>query len=136
MGGRQTFPIAHEVEIVIAPGGDPPDWVRKSWVGLRLPVIGDVQEMDIHGVSAATPKGKIGRALARLLRRLVPARGYLINAAQAVDILEDSKPEAARWWRENTPQMLDGRANLMFHEWACRRVTPQLPQGANDEGPG
>ena len=135
LGGRQTFPIAREVEIVVAPGGDPPDWVRKSWVGLRLPVIGDVHKMEIHDITTA-PRSRFGWFLARLLKRLVPARGYQINAAQAVEILERSKPEAAKWWRENTPHILDGRTNIMFHEWACRPVAPNLPQGANDEGPG
>ncbi|MBR1248538.1 hypothetical protein JQ609_16565 [Bradyrhizobium sp. AUGA SZCCT0169] len=46
--------------------------------------------------------------------------GYAVEAAPAIGILAKSSPEAAAWWRENTPHLIAPKRYLVFHEEVCR----------------
>ena len=46
--------------------------------------------------------------------------GYAVEAALAVGILAKANPEAAAWWRENTPHLIAPKRYLVFHEEVCR----------------
>ena len=135
LGGKIIHPVPSEVEIIAAPAGGSPPWVRKSWIGLTLPLAqANVVELETADMLAA-PKNRFGWFVRRLLRRLQLTRGYLINASQAVEILDTANPEAAAWWRENLSHLLDGKHNVVFHEWACKPVKPEIPPSANVKGP-
>lgn len=46
--------------------------------------------------------------------------GYAVEALPAVNILAHAHPEAAAWWRENTPHLIAPKRYLVFHEEVCR----------------
>jgi len=112
---RQTAGI----RIIDVPPGEAPDVVRKAWVGLVLPVLGPLQEYPTFGVLSG-PKTEIG---VRIYTRLGRARwesGYLVEARVAVSILEMVNPEAAEWWRTNTPHLLTTAGCFIFQAPVCR----------------
>ncbi len=131
MGSLQAFPAPREVEVVSLPYVDPPLWVAKAWVGLQLPVASGVQEFETRMLTKA-PNTKWRWYMAKLLRRTATVRGYLVNVKHAVDILSETNPEAARWWRENQPGLMDGKSCIVFRERACRPARLAVPPSAND----
>lgn len=50
--------------------------------------------------------------------------GYAVPAMQAIAILEKASPEAARWWRENTPHLFQPDQLFLFQAEECERVKP------------
>jgi hypothetical protein len=46
--------------------------------------------------------------------------GYAVNAKVAVDLLAEINSEAADWWRQNVPALLNGRCYFIFDEQACQ----------------
>ena len=131
MGSQQAFPAPREIEVVALPYVDPPLWVGKAWIGLRLPVASGVQEFETKMLSKAR-NTKWRWYLTKLLRRTANVRGYLVNVKQAVDILAVSNPEAAAWWKENRPHLLEGQNCIVFREAACQPVGLTVPASAND----
>jgi len=61
---------------------------------------------------------------ARLRGRSEVITGYRVEAQRAVDILAASNPEAAQWWRQNTPGLLQAGRLFMFHAEACQTDGP------------
>ena len=49
------------------------------------------------------PKHFLAVVAALLAGRLETERGYCVLSVAAIDALEKSRPDAALWWRENTP---------------------------------
>lgn len=130
MGSEQAFPAPREIEVVSLPYVDPPLWVARAWVGLRLPVASGVREFETKMLTKA-PNAKWRWHLAKLLRRTATVRGYLVNVKLAVDILAGTNPEAARWWRDNRPGLMDGKSCIVFRETACRLTHLDVPPSAN-----
>jgi hypothetical protein len=48
--------------------------------------------------------------------------GYKVNALKAISVLEKASPEAAQWWRTNTPHMMKRSRMFLFHEHVCEVV--------------
>ena len=46
--------------------------------------------------------------------------GYTVDALAAVEALAQENPEAARWWRENTPHLMGAGKKLMFAADGCK----------------
>jgi hypothetical protein len=46
--------------------------------------------------------------------------GFPVDANRAVEILEVSSPEAASWWRENTPELIQPNRYLVFRAEVCQ----------------
>jgi hypothetical protein len=57
--------------------------------------------------------------LLALLGRGTAERGYFVDLTTAVDLLEKLNPQAAAWWRTNTPHLLRQGQNLLFYEDCC-----------------
>jgi hypothetical protein len=97
------------VRIVAIPPGEAPEEVRRSWVGLSLPVAtqfpGPVP-MPYYGVLTG-PRTRLGH-----IWRLVTGRAaihkpcYVVLVDDALVELTASAPTAADWWRENTPDLI------------------------------
>jgi len=109
------------VRIVAVPPGDAPFWVRQKWVGLDLPVVRYAAHrkrlaFGVPPISRSWPAqwAAVFRAHAELVA------GYAVEAASAVSILTRASPEAAAWWRENTPHLIGPKRYLVFHEEVCR----------------
>ncbi len=64
------------------------------------------------------------RGLLDQLRWLVGGKykrqaGYALGTIVAVDLLAKANPEAARWWRENTPLLLRPVRHFLFPAKVC-----------------
>jgi hypothetical protein len=46
-------------------------------------------------------------------------RGYVVDTAAAIDLLENVNPLAAAWWRTNAPHLFKRGHCLFFHEECC-----------------
>jgi hypothetical protein len=109
------------VRIIAAPPGEAPLWVRQRWVGLDLPVARYSGRSRFLGLGVLTiPRSWWGQWLAVARGRAELVAGYAVEALPAVGILGESSPEAAAWWRENTPHLIAPRRYLIFHEDVCR----------------
>jgi hypothetical protein len=42
--------------------------------------------------------------------------GFVVEVPAAIAILEARHPEAAAWWRKNTPHLIRGKGRFVFHE--------------------
>jgi hypothetical protein len=58
-------------------------------------------------------------------------RGYAVDPATAVNILEQVDPSAAAWWRTNTPHLFKPGRCLFFDEECC--VSESSGVGSNVE---
>jgi hypothetical protein len=66
------------------------------------------------------PRSWLGQWLAILTGRAERVAGYAVEALAAVDILGERSPEAAAWWRQNTPHLMAPKRYLIFHREVCR----------------
>lgn len=67
------------------------------------------------------PNHWLSQIWAVLRGNAIKVTGYSVNAKVAVDHLADYHPEAAAWWREQTPKLLDGKRYFVFEADACER---------------
>lgn len=114
------------IRIIATPPGEAPENVRQAWVGLSLPLLpGYSGPLRTGGFGVLSgPRGsQISRFSiwwARLLRRYEVLEGYAVDACVAIDILAQSHPEAATWWRQETPHLLDSKHSLLFPTGVCQ----------------
>ena len=54
--------------------------------------------------------------------RLTIYRGFAVPSLAAIEILEQSNPVAALWWRDNAPQITRPRRNFVFATECCELV--------------
>src|SRR5580698_1418153 len=95
-----------DIRITKTPPGEAPEAIRSAWVGLLLPLaVSGPRTVPAVGV-LSRPKTFFGWLLARLFGRIKLKRGYLVESHRAIELLAAQKPEAAKWWRENTPRYL------------------------------
>lgn len=106
------------LHITSIPSGEAPLWVREQWVGLKLPLahreakpIGLLTSGVLSG-----PRNLVSCLLAMLTGKLQRQSGFLVESRVAVAILALKSPEAAAWWRENTPYQLKPGRQFVFGE--------------------
>lgn len=100
--------MAERIRIVDTPPGQAPEWVRKEWVGLELPVeenAPDPKEGIQFGVRGGKPEN-LG--------------GYPIRTTDAINTLRKKSPRAAKWWETNLP--LEFIPRLVFKRDACQLI--------------
>ena len=96
------------LRIEAVPPGEAPQWVRQQWVGLSLPLAGgrsSPRSLLTSGVLSG-PKSFLATLAALFGGKLVRRSGYVVDTSAAVAILATKSPEAAAWWRENTPRLV------------------------------
>ena len=109
------------VRIVAVPPGEAPLWVRQKWVGLDLPVMRYAAHRKFLAFGVQSIPCSWPAQWAAILRgRAERVAGYAVEAAPAVGILAKVSPDAAAWWRENTPHLIAPKRYLVFHEEVCR----------------
>jgi hypothetical protein len=117
------------VRIIATPPGEAPEEVRRAWVGLELPLAaGETgpRTTPVGGVltGARTVLGKLFQLLTGRRRY---ARGYRIDAPQALVLLAEKAPSAARWWRERAPHCWQPGQVFLFHAEVCAEVPAREP---------
>jgi hypothetical protein len=112
-----------KIRIVAVPPGEAPLWVRQQWVGLELPLTRYTGLKRALGFGVLSgPPGWIGQIWGALVGRAVLAKGYAVEGAKAVEVLESSSPDAAAWWREHAPHYIAPGRYLLFHDHFCQLV--------------
>jgi hypothetical protein len=107
----------------IPPGVAPKD-IREAWVGLVLPLadVGAKQPATCTVHSVLPNKNSILFRLARKFRKELdeqPIRGYVVNALDAIQILQSKNSDAVKWWRKNAPHMLKPGKHFVFPAACC-----------------
>jgi len=112
------------VKVVGVPRGEAPRWVREKWVGLELPLARPLTRPRTYFTSGVlTGPRSVWTSLLRLvLGRAGREKGFPVETTAAIAILERTAPDAAAWWRTNTPHLLKPRRYLVFDASACQRV--------------
>ncbi len=104
--------VAQQIRIVSPPPGDPPAKIRAAWVGCVLPLF------------APTDDERVGPRSVGVVSQMAVdhGAGFAVRAPDALAALERHNPEAAKWWRDNVPQLLLPGKLLVFAEKACEPV--------------
>ena len=115
---------ARKIRIVATPAGQAPEWVRAHWIGLELPLAerceGRVMTLTT-GVLEGPPT--FFGFLSRLFRgRVKVSQGFAVESNDAIAILQTKSPDAADWWRQNTPALLAARRCFLFQKEVCELV--------------
>ncbi len=93
------------IRIIERPEGEAPRWILDAWIGLTM-------------------KLKIGQ---NIWLRPAPTKYYVVNAARALSALETADPRAAKWWRDNYPELVGKRKALHFSADCCEVVDTVKP---------
>ncbi|MEX1132441.1 MAG: hypothetical protein WEC15_04380 [Flavobacteriales bacterium] len=113
-----------KIRITSTPPGEAPEHIRQAWVGLEIPVpqryAGQQRAMGLGVLSG--PKTWLGALLAVITGRAQQRNGYIVEANTAVELLAARAPEAADWWRKNTPHLIAPGRYFMFAVEACEEV--------------
>ena len=111
--------LSQLLRIIATPLGDAPQWVREAWVGVVIPLLDDVataQEIPVVSVyDTAQHSGMPPQSNATDLPHGT-WRGYTVLAIDAFDALQVLRPDAAEWWFENLPHLLDPNQYFVFDE--------------------
>ncbi len=62
------------------------------------------------------PRGFFPLLRSLLAGRLEPREGYLVDAPGAFSVLQAQHPDAAAWWRANTPHLFRPGSRLLFQK--------------------
>jgi hypothetical protein len=68
------------------------------------------------------PKSSLGKWFAVLFGRAQKKVGYLAGSRIAIDLLAARSPEAASWWRQNTPQFTKSGRYFIFAAESCEEL--------------
>lgn len=110
------------IEIVKAPSGETPQWVRDAWVGLRIKCLNpEPVEMRTAGVMSG-PKSLFGQIMHAVAGKTEIKRGYVVKARDVVGVLSLSNEAAAQWWIDHTPHVLNETQVFLFEESCCRPI--------------
>lgn len=100
-----------KIRIVDVPPGDAPEWVRKEWVGLEIPIADNDPDPD-----DSFQFGILGGELKNL-------GGYTVETKVAIEILERKSPAAAQWWKNYYNYTLGLVEWLVFSKEVCEVVS-------------
>jgi hypothetical protein len=110
------------VRIKSTPPGEAPPSIREAWVGLVLPVFRKNPGYYLASGVLTGPRSVMDGILNFFAFRFQLQRGFAVPSLVAVEILEKSKPDAARWWRENAPRTIRPRRYFVFSAECCEPV--------------
>jgi hypothetical protein len=111
-----------KIKITDIPQGEAPEEVRKMWVGLILPLFIDRERSFITTGVLTGPKSWWGTLFALLSGKTVKRNGFTVNSKVAIEILESKSPEAANWWKLNTPCYSNSKKIFIFEKAVCQIV--------------
>lgn len=95
-----------KIRIIKKPQGEEPEWVKKAWLGLEIPVIKGIY------------KQKGGQEV--LSGEFRQADNYVVPAEEALAILKQKNPAAEKWWRDNVA--LEKVGGIGFNRDVCELI--------------
>ena len=98
--------MGNMIRIINTPPGQAPEWVRKAWVGIELPIDPPIDGGIQVGVKLGKPEN-IG--------------GYHVHSATAFRILEKHDISAWEWWHEHADYAMRG-GQLVFKKDVCELI--------------
>lgn len=95
--------------------------MRRAWIGIRIPLAQwSAAPRTLRGLGVLTgPRGLAERMVAILTRKTSVYRGYKVFVLDAINELSLHRPDAAQWWRENTPHLLNPNRKFVFSWESC-----------------
>jgi hypothetical protein len=113
--------VPMHVRIVKRPLGEAPEHIRDAWIGLLLPVeLHFPRVVQGHGLGVLTGLPSWMGAQAALWHGSTGhEKGYVVESSAALDVLAAANPQAAEWWRTNTPHLWERGKWLGFDEECC-----------------
>ncbi len=113
-----------QIRIISTPPGEAPEHIRAAWTGVVLPAaVSGARSVETIGV-LSRPKSQLGLLFARLFGRVRRSQGFVVESSKAIEILAEQAPEAAEWWRQNTPHLTQPGRYFLFHSEVCEPLTP------------
>ena len=117
--------VSKTIRIIATPPGQAPQWVREKWVGLELPLATRYPQQRVRSLSSGVLDGPptfLG-FLGRLFRgRVSVTNGFAVDGTMAIAVLETKHPDAASWWKTNTPRLLESNRCLVFQNDVCQLI--------------
>jgi len=112
------------IEIIAVPPGEAPEEIRKSWIGVVIPLPPHAQTAAVRtGYGVLTgPRSWFFALFPFLHSNKITWKGYRVSGADAVMALAKRDQAAAEWWRKNTPHLLAKRWQLLFPADVCRVI--------------
>jgi len=107
------------IEIIAIPPGEAPEHIRAQWLGICLPLLINKESVFQTVGVLSGPKTLFAALSFYFLGGVKAERGYAVSAKIAIDILEQSSPEAAQWWKHNTNMYTKKNAVFVFHSHVC-----------------
>jgi hypothetical protein len=98
------------IRITSTPPGEAPPSIREAWVGLELPL------------APKTDQGQKLTAMGVLSWKQNSTIGYAVEGRAALERLAARSPEAADWWLENVPYVVDSRYQFIFPAESCQKL--------------
>ncbi len=112
-----------KIRIISVPPGEAPEHIRQAWIGCSLPLLegSSIEPSKCPSVGVLSgPKSFVGLWIASIFGRCEEWQGYKVDAATAIKILALTHPEAAKWWREETPHLVTREHALVFPADNCQ----------------
>ena len=108
------------LKITSVPRGEAPLWVREKWVGLALPLGQRSTSPGAHwGFGVLSGPRNLFSCLYALFRgKYEKNSGYVVQASTAVELLTETSPEAADWWRTHASHLLKPGKMFLFDQGA------------------
>ena len=109
------------IRITAIPPGEAPQSVREAWVGLLLPLPRwPAQPKAWRSAGVLTgPRTLLARLSALFSGKLNRSSGYAVLVLEALAALERARPDAAAWWRQNTPHLVRPGKVFVFAAEVC-----------------
>lgn len=101
-------------EVIKTPEGNSPPWVRNAWIGLQF------RALQQDPVTLPSRDAQTGQTHEK--------RGYPANARELLGLLALHREDAARWYIENAPQMLDESQVFVLDEACCIPISKLMPR--------
>jgi hypothetical protein len=77
-----------QIKIIAIPPGEAPEWVRREWVDLVLPIAEKIPKI-------AVLSGVLGGKIEDF------EGGYPVKTETAIQLLSEKNARAAQWWNDN-----------------------------------
>jgi len=112
------------IKIYKVPPGEAPLEIRKSWIGVSLPVSdnGILKKRTGFGVISKPPLSRTQSIVSIFRKDRVRWKSYEVNAVDAISALEEFNPKAAAWWKEHVSYLLELDGQFIFPADVCRLI--------------